>query len=192
MLDTILKCPACRTPPLFLRAPETGLTSQGCDVCGGQWIRWDDYWDWLEHAAAHGTPAAAPPADRPVPDNEWRAKLCPSCGRLLTRAKVGRGFHFQIERCAGCGGIWLEAGAWETLRAAGLHRGLHRVFSPAWQADVARRERQEGHEALLLRKLGADDLHEARRVRAWLDAHPRRRELFAVLLDHGADVMTGP
>ena len=183
MSDTIIRCPACLTPPLFLRALEAGLTSQACEGCGGQWIRWDDYRDWLDHTdpGAQATDDAAPPK-APRPPDKTPAKLCPQCGRLLTRAKVGRGVKFQVERCAGCGGIWLDAGAWETVRAVGLHRDLHHVFSPAWQSDVARRERRAAYDDLLLRKLGADDLREARRVRAWLDASPHRRELVAVLL----------
>ena len=136
MGETILKCPACRTQPLFLRALEAGLTAQACDGCGGRWIRWDDYWDWLDHAP-DALPMAAPPpaedapAELPAPDEARPAKLCPQCGRLLTRAKVGRGVNFRLERCAACGGMWLDAGEWESLRAAGLHRDLHHVFSPA-------------------------------------------------------------
>lgn len=59
------------------------------------------------------------------------------------------------------------------------------MFSGAWQAEVMRQERAAAaaREQLLLKRLGAEDLAEVKRVRAWLDGHSRRAELYAVLLE---------
>ena len=101
----------------------------------------------------------------------------------MTRAKVGRGAAFEIDRCGGCGGTWLDAREWEALRRLGLHDDIHFIFSAAWQADVAREERERMRDQMLLTKLGEADWAEIQRVREWLLAHRHRDELSAYLLD---------
>ena len=110
-----------------------------------------------------------------------KAKLCPECGRFLTRAKVGHGVGFHLDRCGACGGTWFDANEWEVLRARNLHDDVHFIFSAAWQAHVARREREEAHERLMAEKLGDADWAEVKRIRAWLHGHPQRSQLYAAL-----------
>ena len=187
-----MKCPNCHVT-LAPRDLEVGLASRACGQCGGQWIEGARYFRWLEKRKREPeapVDAAAPVAPAPGPDTSVAARLCPTCGRLLFRATVGRGLTFQIDRCAGCGGIWFDAHEWEALRARGLHDDVHFVFSAAWQADVARQERDRQHESMLTAKLGPADHARVKQVRAWLDTHPRRAELYAVLLD-GAEGVAG-
>ena len=178
-----MNCPVCKVTTLEAEELEPGLHDQRCRQCGGRWIDGARYLAWVE---AQGQQLADKPAEEgvelPVAES-GKAKLCPQCGRLLTRAKVGRGAAFHLERCATCGGIWTDANEWEVLKSRNMHDNLHFVFSAAWQAEVMRQERASAREKLLRTKLGAEDLAEIQRVRAWLDGHPRRAELYAVLLD---------
>ena len=64
-----------------------------------------------------------------------------------------------------------------------MHDNLHFIFSGAWQAEVMREAREVAREQLLLKNLGPEDLAELKRVRAWIDGHPKRSELYAALLD---------
>lgn len=177
-----MKCPVCHIT-LNLRSLEPNLPSRACAQCGGQWIEGARYFRWLETRKNEPEVQAAEVQEAP-PDAPARAKICPTCGRLLGHSKVGHGVAFELDRCGGCGGIWFDANEWETLESRGLHDDVHFVFSAAWQAQVAREERERRHQAMLLEKLGPDDLSEIQRIRRWLDEHPRRAELYGVLLDN--------
>jgi Zn-finger nucleic acid-binding protein len=180
---------------------EPALPSLSCRDCGGNWLAATQYFQWLELSAAAGEthpPGEVAPvegaraefacakgtqAGAELIDDDAKARLCPECGRLLARHKVGHGVAFRVDHCGTCGGTWLDAGEWEALRRRGLHRTLHRVFSPAWQAELTQHEWREAHAAMLLRKLGPDELAEVRRFGTWIKSRPRRSELLAVLLE---------
>jgi Zn-finger nucleic acid-binding protein len=190
-----MKCPACANGKLIRCELEPALSSLACRECGGSWVASTPYFRWLELSAAGG----GTPADSVRPDDETacaeslgdninnndanKARLCPECGRLMARHEVGRGVAFRVDHCGTCGGTWLDHGEWEALCRHGLHRTLHRVFSPAWQAGLTQRERRDARAQMLLRKLGPDELAEVRRFVAWIKGRPKRSELLAVLLE---------
>ena len=189
-----MKCPACANGKLIRCELEPALASLACRECGGNWVAATPYFHWLELSAAGGDA----PAGSMRPDDETagaeshgdnmtnddaKARLCPECGRLMARHGVGHGVAFRVDHCGACGGTWLDPGEWEALRRRGLHRTLHRVFSPAWRAELTRREWRDAHTAMLIRKLGAEELAEVRRCSAWINGRPKRSELLAVLLE---------
>src|SRR5688500_17875140 len=177
-------CPVCKTTKLVGQELDPGLPSAACPKCGGQWVESTRYWKWLD-AQGGKTPERAPEpgaVELQVTESS-KAKLCPECGRFLTRAKVGHGVAFILDRCGNCGGVWLDANEWQALKARNLHDNLHEIFSGAWQAAVAKEAREKAHDQLLREKLGDADFNEVKRVKAWLDGHPKRAELYAVLLD---------
>ncbi|HET6246669.1 MAG TPA: zf-TFIIB domain-containing protein [Tepidisphaeraceae bacterium] len=184
-----MKCPICKTVALVDSELPQGPASHHCTQCGGHWVESKRYWAWLESPEAKADlPATAGEVHFAVTDS-MKAKICPECGHLLSRAKAGHGADFYLDRCSHCGGIWFDAMEWEALRAKGLHDDVHFVFSKAWQAEIARAERQKQHDRLLREKLGDADFAEIQRIKAWLDAHPHRPELYAVLMaDAGAAV----
>ncbi|HWE03396.1 MAG TPA: zf-TFIIB domain-containing protein [Tepidisphaeraceae bacterium] len=180
---TLMKCPVCKTAVLLDDALPGGPPSHRCSDCRGHWVEADRYWKWLETRSATQSQAASGNPAAPVVESAPKAKLCPECGRLLTRAKVGRGADFFLERCSHCGGIWFDADEWDTLLALGLHDDVHFVFSDAWQAEIARIDRQRQHDRLLREKLGDVDFDKIQQIKTWLDGHPHRVELYAILLD---------
>jgi Zn-finger nucleic acid-binding protein len=168
------------------------LPALRCQQCRGQFVRGEHYFAWLDRrdrAAAEGpspqpTAASFAAAATTHDDSARRALLCPDCGRLMTRYRVGHGTAFHLDRCAACGGIWFDAAEFETLRALALHDQVHFVFSAAWQADVAREQQVRAARDRLHARLGDADLAQLERLTEWLDAHPHRAELIAYLLDH--------
>jgi Zn-finger nucleic acid-binding protein len=178
----VMKCPICKTAFLVDDELRSGPPSHRCPECRGQWVEADHYWKWLESRDATQVGAVAADVRVPVADSA-KAKLCPKCGRLLTRAKVGRGADFSLDRCSHCGGIWFDADEWDALLALGLHDDVHFVFSDAWQADIARIDRQKQHDRLLREKLGDADFEKIQQIKAWLEGHAHRVELYAILLD---------
>ena len=175
-----MNCPVCKNIVLLPGQLEDNLPARGCSRCGGRWVAGASYWQWLEQRG-QAADASAPAAQAEVHES-GAAKLCPECGRFLTRCKVGHGVDFHLDRCANCSGFWFDANEWEILKARALHDDVHFVFSAAWQAQLAQTQRQLAHEQMLLEKLGQADFEEIKRIKAWLDAHPRRTELYAHLL----------
>ena len=110
-----MNCPVCKATTLVQEELEPGLPDKRCRQCGGRWIEGSRYLAWV---AAHGRRLADKPPEEgvelPVAES-GKAKLCPECGRFLTRARVGRGASFHLERCGTCGGIWTDANEWEIL-----------------------------------------------------------------------------
>jgi Zn-finger nucleic acid-binding protein len=181
-------CPVCKTIPLGTAPLEPDLVGHPCPQCRGNWIAPKDYWKWVEAKGPMSPelPPAEHPLDLPVKETET-PKFCPDCGRFLRRHRIGHGMNFSLDRCGTCGGFWLDANEWEILKSRHVHDRLHFVASDAWQAEVARQERERGHEQIVREKLGAEDLEKIKAIKVWIEAHPRKAELYAVLLDKKAD-----
>ncbi|MEO1393672.1 MAG: zf-TFIIB domain-containing protein [Cyanobacteria bacterium J06634_5] len=158
-----MKCPICHSHTLNEVSLSEGLTGHQCSQCFGHWISSEDYWDWLdqrEHRqrerAREGKREAQLSSNNrplinlstgeallPVADNNT-ANFCADCARLMTKAKVGRGLNFYLDRCSHCHGVWLDQNEWENLKQMNLHHQIHYMFSSAWQFSV-RREKQVSH-----------------------------------------------
>lgn len=177
-----MNCPACLTAQLAPSSLEESLASSKCEACGGNWIRGSEYWSWLarhgENLPEREEQTPGPSAPEPV-----EPRSCPECRSLMFRYKVGHGLGFTLDQCAACKGIWFDRDEWEALRARNLHDDINAVFTAPWQAAASREERRRRLEAMYVNKFGAGDYAEIKRVRAWLDAHPRRHELLAYLTD---------
>lgn len=176
-----MQCPVCQ-PARWLEATpleEGRLVAYGCPGCGGRWIRSADYWRWR---ALHGP--NLPEVAAPVPPTAVETAglhLCPDCGYVLGRFRVGHGLPFHVERCRNCEGAWLDGGEWDALKARNLHDDLPLMFDDAWQREVRAQASAQATEESFRRRLGDADYARAREVRAWLDGHPRRSEVFAYL-----------
>lgn len=186
-----MNCPVCKTVTLEAAELPTGgaigLSARRCNSCGGQFVAGQTYLMWVEQQKSN-LPEKLPEhaTELPVKDSR-KAKLCPECGHYMTRAKVGHGVSFELERCAACGGIWFDANEWENLRDRNLHDDVHYIFSSAWQAKVLRERQELMHEELMIAKLGKADWAEIQRIKAWLDRHPHRPELLAILANVEAE-----
>lgn len=181
-----MNCPICKSAPLAARVLDDGPPAAACGNCGGIWIESAEYWKWIEsRPSARNEPGADQPMNlstQRIVKDSGPGKFCPACGRFLARAKPGGGLDFFLNRCGGCGGIWLDANEWENLRDAGLSDAIHFIFSDHWQSELARAQRTRQHEQLLAEKLGPEALAEVKRIKAWLDGHPRKAELYAFLI----------
>jgi len=174
------KCPVCAIALAAGKVVEPGLLGSGCSKCNGCWIPMENYWKWIElqpvqAGAANGDSPASPVDTGP-------AKRCPDCSHFLGHHRVGHGLTFYLDHCGTCGGFWFDAGEWDMLKSRGMHTQVHHIFSPAWQAAVAREDRAAAHEQTLRSKLGDADYDEGMRIKEWIAAHERRAELYAMIL----------
>lgn len=178
-----MRCPVC-TPERTLEpsALEGGeLRVRRCPQCEGIWLRSGDYWKW--RAQRPGSLPELPPGNDVsalVPETGG-LRRCPDCDYILARVRVGHGVPFTVDRCRNCEGAWLDGGEWEALKARQLHDDLYHIFDDAWQRSIKREESVRITEESFRRRLGDEWYEKVRAVRAWLDDHPSRSEIFAYL-----------
>ncbi|HYJ80851.1 MAG TPA: zf-TFIIB domain-containing protein [Longimicrobiaceae bacterium] len=174
-------CPVCQpSRTLRLTTLENALPARVCPGCEGNWIRSEDYRTWrgrqaadlpMRPASGPAEPAADPPGFR----------RCPEDQRILARLRVGHGVPFTFEFCRGCEGMWFDRGEWAALVERNLHDDLLQMVFDDWQEAAARSQKGEDREDRFRRQLGEEDYEWVREIKAWLDRHPRRSELYAYL-----------
>ncbi len=175
-----MNCPSCKTSGLNLIHLENELPASVCPGCGGTWISFTQYWSWLERQGP-GLPER-PISDPPLPVQDSKgAKLCPECGGILTRYKVGRECAFSIDHCGKCKGIWLDKNEWDVLKHRHLHDDLHLILDPSWQRQLRREESQRKLQAIYEQKFGTETYAEIKKIREWLARQPQRSALLAYL-----------
>ena len=175
-----MHCPNCGSNQLQSNESAPGLLTLKCGVCAGTWIQASHYWAWIEKNGGNLP-------EQPVDEKSLRmvespkARICPECGCIMCRHEVGHGVGFTVDRCSACGGFWLDKGEFEALQRRNLHDDIHFVFSQAWQQQVQRNRQADLFEARMRAILGPDAYAEARRMKDWITAHPKRGALVAYL-----------
>src|SRR5262249_10072193 len=142
-----------------------------CKYCSGRLLASADYWTWrneleeaqelhLDEMRPLDVPAAAPESQL--------AKLCPECGRIMTRVRIELDSPFFLDRCGNCGATWFDPMKWEVLKSRGLHVEIHQINTPTWQAKIRRSEVARSNERMLRGRIGDADFDEMLRVKGWL------------------------
>jgi Zn-finger nucleic acid-binding protein len=110
-----------------------------------------------------------------------QAGLCPWCGYLLIKYRVGHDINFTLDQCGNCNSFWFDKHEWEVLKSRNLHNQVHKVFTPAWQKQIRQEQSKHTWQEIYKEKFGAEDYAEIQRVRAWIYQHPERHRLLAYL-----------
>ena len=100
----------------------------------------------------------------------------------MIRYKVGHGFHFSIDRSI-TGGIWLDKGEWEALRARNFHDEIHYIFTESWQKNAIRDENERNYKNRLYQELGDEFMSELTQLKSVIMNHPQREKIIAFLLN---------
>ncbi len=178
-----MKCPACKHPSMTNEEIDLGLKIQKCPQCEGIWIKSDSYLHWL---TLHGETLPELPKNmsKHLPVEEKKdIKICPDCGHFLTKRKVGHGIDFHVDRCATCGGIWLDKNEWDILESRNLHDEIHYMFSREWQEGIVKTEQQEFYDGKIEELLGTEDYRKLLEFSAWIKSHPKSSYILAYIRD---------
>ncbi|MGB0766078.1 MAG: zf-TFIIB domain-containing protein [Phycisphaeraceae bacterium] len=182
MAKNIHRCPVCESSALDPCELAGGLDAWRCPTCEGNWIKGTAYFTWLKTSQ----PATSRDSDRLAPvaqDDSDAGKLCIDCGRYMRRVAVGGDVSFHLDRCTSCGGFWFDANEWAALKAVGLDREAHQVFTDSWQAEVRRQRREKADENRLSARLGAEGIAQLESLKRWVAEHPHGQEILAALTD---------
>ena len=175
--------PIDRTTPMERTTLESGLTVFHCPASGGYWIPADHYWRWHEMATASIESDTLGDYDPADDDTDRPALICPESGALLTRYRVGHGLNFSVDRSPTTGGVWLDSGEWEALKARHLDTELHHIFTSAYQFRVRSEEFEDHLEDQFAERIGGEDFARVKGFREWMIEHPRARDVLCYLQD---------
>jgi uncharacterized protein len=110
-----MNCPKCVDERLSrMRAGE--LEVDHCPACGGLWLDQNELPRLLEVDAGDLRDLRR---GRDATGANTRLGKCPACARGLLRVTSGIQRQVTVDKCADCGGVWLDGGELETLLAAG-------------------------------------------------------------------------
>jgi Zn-finger nucleic acid-binding protein len=180
----ITTCPVCKESTLSNHELEPNLYSSQCRKCNGYWISADQYDKWMK---LHGENLPEKPPEEGLnllSGETTGARFCPECKYILIKYRVGHQVGFSLNRCGHCGGIWFDQNEWEIMKSRNLHDDVHLVFSEPWQSAIREEEHKAAMDDIWREQLGETDLSEIRRIKTWLDKHPKSGELRAYLLDN--------
>jgi Zn-finger nucleic acid-binding protein len=178
-----MKSPVHPDTQLAPKEIEPGLSVYHCPKSGGVWIPQTNYLAWKETHPQPASPLAAPPPP-PADDSQRGALVCPECGRLLIRYKVGHGLKFKIDLSPATGGVWLDCGKWEALKSKNLHTELNFIATPGFQFKIRAAEYEEKMEQSFRDRIGSADFARVVSFKDWLLAHPKRADICSYLLHH--------
>lgn len=178
-----MNCPSCKIVALQTTQLEENLPALNCSECRGHWVQGAAYWKWLEVHGANLPEREGDGADEINVAETSEVKSCPECRRFMVKYLVGHGMAFSLDQCAACKGVWFDTNEWETLASRNLHDDIHGIMTAPWQAQAVKEKTRRRLEEIYTSKYGPQDYAEIKRVRSWLDAHPRKHELLAYLTD---------
>jgi Zn-finger nucleic acid-binding protein len=179
------KCPACKNVVLELSILDNALPVLTCSVCGGSWLRANEYAIWLKsQKPGYFDEARIKEASQRFPVVESnKAVVCPDCGHFLRKFKIGAKIDFHLNHCHHCNGVWLDKNEWESLKMADLHDEINQFFTEPWQRDIQNKITASKFDALYLERFGESDYQKIKEIRAWLQENPNQNNLIAFLLD---------
>jgi len=111
------------------------------------------------------------------------AKLCPECGHILIKYKVGHGVGFSVYDCGACHGIWLDKHEWDVLKQHNLHDEIHLILDASWQRQIRSEASKQKLEQIYEKRFGPETFAEIKKIQSWLAAQPQRSALLAYLGD---------
>jgi Zn-finger nucleic acid-binding protein len=182
-MSSELRCDCEKQPALKVRELQAGLFAQACEDCGALAIDLDDYRRWLERRTVGPAPTPEQCVGTPVEGEVGtrKVRMCPGCGRPMTRHRAGSQPDFHLDRCAPCQLLVLDGGEWDALMQLGALEHLELILSDTWQRRLQALEATERRRQSLRQRLGDATVDELIRIQSWLHEQPQRRELLALL-----------
>ena len=115
-----MQCPKCNGS---LRTIEyEGIRIETCDGCAGEWLDADELGHIVKAREVRFTPeerraiAQATSITGVKLEKVDRDLKCPKCGATTDAINYGGDTGIIIDRCTGCGGLWLDGGELENVQ----------------------------------------------------------------------------
>lgn len=166
-----MKSPAASSATLQKVELESDLLAWQCPETKGHYLPAACYWRWLSKHPERLPQIPLDDHESATEEQPEAVRICPESGLPMQRYRVGHGFRFLVDRSP-TGGIWLDEGEWEALRARNFHDELHLIFTQPWQRKARHEEQERQLNELLKSRVGEDAFQRASAFRDWLKDHP--------------------
>lgn len=174
-----MQCPKCKSKYLKATKLEQGLSAMGCVECGGASISLLYYRDWVERSEP--VSEISPSTIEEDTQDTRNAMSCPKCSKIMTKYKISGDVDNRLDLCSSCDEVWLDAGEWELIKSLELSGNMPNVFTESWQWNLIKQDKDKALDKRLLRSIDEDELTEVKRVKDWLNKHPKRSEIWLYL-----------
>ncbi|WP_241566335.1 zf-TFIIB domain-containing protein [Pseudoalteromonas sp. R3] len=131
-----MKCTSCGVGQLRPGFIEGLFRAHSCDHCQGDWILIEDYVAWKERNPDYQF-AEHIEFGEDVQDSK-RALLCPVSGTLMRKFRISATSAHRVDYSVATGGLWLDKGEWQLLKAEGLAGALNQLVTSNGNSKFAK------------------------------------------------------
>lgn len=175
-----MNCTSCNDGILKPNSIEENLPAHTCTNCKGNWILISDFITWSErHPEQKLSDYASIKADGV---DSKKALMCPASGAIMTKYHISNSTKHRLDYSASAGGVWLDEGEWELLKAEGLAGSLNSLVTEEWQNEIKNDSTKNTFINLYQKKFGDDSYAKIKEIKSWLENQPEQSDLKAYLL----------
>lgn len=178
----MMRCTSCKSGVLKPNFIDELFRAHTCSSCGGSWVLIQDYVAWKERNPEYKFPENLTAFDESETSDTKQAMLCPVSGAIMQKFRISAGNDHRLDYSAAVGGLWLDKGEWELLKAEGLAGSLNAVVTQQWQNKVRQDSARENFSEIYKLKFGEDLYSKIREVREWLQSQEQKADIRAYLL----------
>jgi len=173
-----MKCTSCKNGELVPNFIEGQFRAHSCNKCHGHWILIEDYISWKERNPQYKFNENV---TCEIEDSK-QALLCPITGLIMRKLRLSTSTNHKIDYSASVGGVWLDKGEWELLKAENLAGSLNSVLTAHWQRNIRLSSAKENFAEIYNDKFGDSSYKKIKDIRNWLLEQPNKSDLRAYLL----------
>ncbi|WP_445355306.1 hypothetical protein ACJJI5_00975 [Microbulbifer sp. EKSA008] len=175
------RCTSCKDGVLKPGSIEELFRGYTCSSCEGNWILIEDYLSWKRQNPEYKFPEDISNLNDVVAEDTKRAILCPVSGSIMQKIKIIASSEHRIDYSTVVGGVWLDKGEWDLLKAEGLAGSLNFLVTHEWQKKIRENKAQETFSEMYRSKFGDDLYDKAKEVRKWLNSTEQKADVLAYL-----------
>ena len=176
-----MKCTSCKQGTLTPTFLEGQFRSHKCDNCEGDWILIEDYVAWKERNPNYKFADSISFEEGEAEDSK-RALFCPVSGTMMSKHKLSASNDHRLDYSNAVGGIWLDRGEWELLKAEGLAGSLNSVVTQSWQKKLREQTAKEHFEDIYEAKFGQENYAKIKAFREWLNSQKDKADMRAYVV----------
>ena len=173
-----MKCTSCKQGRLIPSFIDGLFRSHTCEHCQGNWLLIEDYVAWKERNPEFVFDESA----NFSLDDSKNALLCPMTGTIMRKFRLSVNNEHRIDYSASVGGVCLDKGEWQLLKAEGLAGSLNAVLTVHWQRNLRITNSKENFAEIYQDKFGSAAYEQVKTMRSWLAQQPNKADLRAYLL----------
>ncbi|WP_444920640.1 zf-TFIIB domain-containing protein [Microbulbifer sp. CnH-101-G] len=176
------RCTSCKNGVLKAGFLEELFRAHTCSNCGGNWILVEDYLTWKRKNADYQFSDNLDVLNEEVAGDTKKAILCPVSGVIMQKFKITAGNEHRLDYSPAVGGIWLDKGEWELLKAEGLADSLNFLVTNEWQKKLRDSNARETFSEVYRKRFGEETYGKVKEFREWLQNQENKADITAYLV----------